>query len=263
MMMEFTEKSLLDQMTDNELLRYSRQIMLNNFGVEKQQTLKNSTTLIIGVGGLGSISSMYLASSGVGHIILADFDKVELSNLQRQIVHTTDDIDKLKIDSAKETLSKINPEIKLTTVNNVSDNLDFWVDKADVVLDGTDNFASRFAINASCVKNKTPLVSAAVIKWEGQISTFKGYEKNSVCYECLYKQGSENNTCSENGIIAPMAGIVGSLQALETIKILTNMDNNLVNNLLLIDGLTYAVRRVKLTKDKNCAMCRDAEINST
>lgn len=243
-------------MTDTELLRYSRQIMLPQFGIEKQQLLQDATALIIGVGGLGAISSMYLASSGVGHIILADFDTVELSNLGRQIVHTTKDIGKLKIDSAKETLTALNPEIKITTVEHIDNDLDAWIGRADIVLDGTDNFSSRFAINASCVRNKTPLVSAAVIKLEGQVATFMGYEEDGACYECLYnKEISTDTTCSANGIIAPMAGIVGSLQALEAIKILTGLPENLRNKLLLIDGNTYEIRTVQLAKDAHCFVC--------
>ncbi|RUM82864.1 MAG: molybdopterin-synthase adenylyltransferase MoeB, partial [Candidatus Thioglobus sp.] len=164
-------------MNDQDLLRYSRQIMLPEVGIEGQQALLDSTMLLIGVGGLGSPSAMYLAAAGVGHLIIADFDKVELSNLQRQVIHHTDDIGEFKVDSAKAKMLAINPTIKITTVKDLSENnLNAWVAKADIVLDGTDNFDTRFKVNQACVIETTPLVSAAVIRFEGQLSVFKGYE---------------------------------------------------------------------------------------
>ncbi|NYT26868.1 ThiF family adenylyltransferase [Candidatus Thiodubiliella endoseptemdiera] len=244
-------------MNDKDLLRYSRQIILPEVGIEGQQSLLDSTLLLIGVGGLGSPSAMYLASAGVGHLILADFDQVELSNLQRQVIHSTDDIGKDKVISAKETLSSINPNIKITTLTNLSaDNIDEWVQKADIVLDGTDNFDTRFKINQSCVSNKTPLVSAATIRFEGQLSVFKGYEKNQPCYQCLYPViGDNNENCVDNGILAPVAGILGTLQALQAIKVILNLGEQLVGQLMIVDALDLKFRKIKLKKDKHCSIC--------
>ncbi len=244
-------------MNNQELLRYSRQIMLPNIGVEGQKTLLNSTLLLIGIGGLGSPSAMYLAASGIGHLIIADFDQVEISNLQRQIIHNSDDIGRYKVDSAKTKIAAINPNIKVTTIKNLTqNNLSNWIKKADVVLDGTDNFESRFAINRVCVSQKTPLVSAAVIRFEGQLSVFQGYEAGQPCYQCLYSaQGEVDENCTENGILAPVAGIVGSLQATQAIKVLLNLGEQLLGKLLLIDILDLTFRSIKISKDKYCKIC--------
>jgi molybdopterin/thiamine biosynthesis adenylyltransferase len=245
-------------MGDDDLLRYSKSILLKNVGITGQETLNNSTALIIGLGGLGSPSSQYLASSGVGHLILADFDKVELSNLQRQTIHYTSDIGKLKIKSVQEKLLKINPNIKITLVESLENCLDDWIQKSDIVLDGTDNFTSRFAINESCIKNKTPLVSASVIRLEGQIAVFKGYEKNKPCYECLYKKGDfADDTCSNSGVFPPFAGVLGTLQATMALKVLLNLGELLDEKLLLIDGEYMDFRTIKLNKDKKCLCCKN------
>ncbi len=244
-------------MNDQDLLRYSRQIMLPQIGIEGQQVLLDSTMLLIGVGGLGSPSAMYLASAGVGHLIIADFDKVELSNLQRQIVHHTKDIGQFKVDSAKRKILAINPNIKVTTIKALNqDNLGDWVAKADVVLDGSDNFDTRFKVNQSCVGEKTPLVSAAVIRFEGQLSVFKGYELNQPCYQCLYsKEGNNDENCVENGILAPVAGIMGSLQALQAIKIVLNLGSQLTGRLMMIDAMDLTFRDIKISKDESCTIC--------
>jgi len=200
-------------MNDQDLLRYSRQIMLHQIDVEGQQKILDSTMLLIGMGGLGSPSALYLAAAGVGHLVIADFDKVEISNLQRQVIHHTPDIGKYKVDSAKDKMLAINPDIKITTIKNLDeDNLNAWVSMANVVLDGTDNFETRFKINAACVQEKVALVSAAVIRFEGQLSVFKGYEPDQPCYQCLYsKEGENNENCTENGILAPVAGVHGNV----------------------------------------------------
>jgi adenylyltransferase/sulfurtransferase len=243
-------------MNDEDLLRYSRHIMLPNIDIKGQQILLNSSVLLIGLGGLGSPSALYLAAAGIGHLILADFDTVELSNLQRQIIHHTPDIGKEKIHSAKEKLKAINPNIKITTLNTIENTLDIWVKKSDVVLDGTDNFKSRFFINQTCVKMKTPLVSAAVIRFEGQLSVFKGYEPNQTCYQCLYSpEQQEDGNCTNNGILSPVAGVVGSMQALQTIKTLLNLGETLTGKLLLIDALDLTFRQVKIPPDKACKIC--------
>ena len=209
-------------MNDQDLLRYSRQIILPEVGIEGQQALLDSTMLLIGVGGLGSPSAMYLAAAGVGHLIIADFDKVELSNLQRQVIHHTDDIGEFKVDSAKAKMLSINPDVKITTVKDLDENnLNAWVEKSDIVLDGTDNFDTRFKINKACVEQKTPLVSAAVIRFEGQLSVFKGYEVDKPCYQCLYsEEGNSDENCTDNGILAPVAGMLGTMQALQAIKVI-------------------------------------------
>ena len=203
-------------MEDQELLRYSKQIMLPQVDVEGQQKIMDSTVLIIGIGGLGSPTALYLAAAGVGHIVIADFDQVELSNLQRQIIHQTKDIGDDKVNSAKNKLTELNPEIKVTIANELihTDNLNELIKGVDIVLDGTDNFESRFEINKVCVENKKPLISAAVVRFEGQVSVFKGYEKELPCYQCLYsEEGEENDSCIENGVLAPVAGLIGTLQA--------------------------------------------------
>ncbi len=244
-------------MNDQELLRYSRQIMLPQVGIEGQQCLLDSTMLLIGIGGLGSPSALYLAAAGVGHIIIADFDKVELSNLQRQVAHHTQNIGQYKVDSAQDKMLAINPNIKVTTLKNLSEeNLNTWVSKADIVLDGTDNFETRFKINAACVQEKVVLVSAAVIRFEGQLSVFKGYASDQPCYQCLYhKEGENNENCSENGILAPVAGIMGTMQALQAIKVVLNLSDQLIGKLMIMDALNLDFRTIKISKDARCSVC--------
>ena len=239
-------------MNDQELLRYSKQVMLPQIEIEGQQKIMDSTMLIIGMGGLGSPTALYLAASGVGHIIIADFDQVELSNLQRQIIHGTSDIGDDKVNSAKAKMLEINPNIKVTIANEIvhTDNLSSLIKDVDIVLDGTDNFESRFVINKACVEFKKPLVSAAVIRLEGQISVFKGYKKDQPCYRCLYsEEGNENESCVQNGVLAPVAGLVGTIQALQAIKVLLDLGDQLCGTLLLVDALDLSFRKVKIVKD--------------
>ena len=245
-------------MNDQELLRYSKQVMLPQIEIEGQQKIMDSTILIIGMGGLGSPTALYLAASGVGHIIIADFDQVELSNLQRQIIHGTSDIGDDKVNSAKAKMLEINPNIKVTIANEIvhTDNLSSLIKDVDIVLDGTDNFESRFEINKACVEFQKPLVSAAVIRLEGQISVFKGYEKDQPCYQCLYsEEGNENESCVQNGVLAPVAGLVGTIQALQAIKVLLGLGDELCGTLLLVDGLDLSFRKVKIGKDLKCPIC--------
>jgi len=245
-------------MNDQELLRYSKQVMLPQIEIEGQQKIMDSTMLIIGMGGLGSPTALYLAASGVGHIIIADFDQVELSNLQRQIIHGTSDIGDDKVNSAKAKMLEINPNIKVTIANEIvhTDNLSSLIKDVDVVLDGTDNFESRFEINKACVEFHKPLVSAAVIRLEGQISVFKGYEKDQPCYQCLYsEEGNENESCVQNGVLAPVAGLVGTIQALQAIKVLLGLGDQLCGTLLLVDALDLSFRKVKIGKDLKCPIC--------
>ncbi len=245
-------------MNDQELLRYSKQIMLPQIDIEGQQKINDSTMLIIGMGGLGSPTALYLAAAGVGHIVIADFDQVELSNLQRQIIHSTSDIGDDKVNSAKAKLLELNPNITVTVANEImhSDNLASLIKDVDIVLDGTDNFESRFEINKACVECHKPLISAAVIRFEGQISVFKGYEVDQPCYQCLYSEdGNGRESCVENGVLAPVAGLVGTIQALQAIKVLLGLGEQLCGELLLIDGLDLSFRKVKIVKDSECPIC--------
>jgi len=245
-------------MNDQELLRYSKQIMLPQIEIEGQQKINDSKMLIIGMGGLGSPTALYLAAAGVGHIVIADFDQVELSNLQRQIIHSTSDIGDDKVNSAKAKLLELNPNITVTVANEImhSDNLASLIKDVDIVLDGTDNFESRFEINKACVECHKPLISAAVIRFEGQISVFKGYEVEQPCYQCLYsEQGDGRESCVENGVLAPVAGLVGTIQALQAIKVLLGLGEQLCGELLLIDGLDLSFRKVKIVKDSECPIC--------
>ncbi len=243
---------------DEQLLHYSRQIMLPHFGVEGQQQLHDAHVVIMGVGGLGSPAAMYLTAAGVGTLTLVDFDTVDHSNLQRQIVHNIDSIGDSKTNSAKNTLSRINPETSIHCINKqlTLNEIEVLFKKADCVIDATDNFETRFLINRACVSQQVALVSAAAIQYEGQISVFDNRHKNSACYACLYAEGGEENTnCSDNGILAPVVGILGSLQALEAIKLICSIGETLQNRLLIFDGLTMQWRTMKLNKDPNCPVC--------
>jgi len=246
---------------DEQLLHYSRQIMLPHFGVEGQQQLQNAHVVIIGIGGLGSPAAMYLAASGVGTLTLVDFDTVDNSNLQRQVIHNTSSIGNNKADSAKKTLLAINPETNVHCVNKKLEleELSSIISDVDCVIDATDNFASRFLINRACVSQHTALVSAAAIQYEGQIGVFDLSQENSACYACLYAErhtdDDENTSCSDNGILAPVVGILGSMQALETIKLICNIGETLQNRLLLFDALALQWRTIKLKKDPKCPIC--------
>lgn len=244
---------------DNELLkRYSRHIMLPQMDFEGQQKLLDSRVLIIGAGGLGSPVAMYLASSGVGHMVIADFDHVEISNLQRQIMHTDDDLGRPKVESAKDTLTRMNPNLQVTIFNKAleGDELAEQVRLADVVIDTCDNFTTRFAVNRACVAARTPLVSGSVIRMEGQITVFRPDRDDAPCYHCLYKEGEElGETCTQNGVLAPVVGIIGCMQATEAIKVLIGMGEDLHGRLLLLDAYTMEWRTLKLPKDAKCPVC--------
>jgi len=245
-------------MDDAQLLRYSRQILLPQVGIEGQERLLNAKVLIIGMGGLGSPAAMYLAAAGIGHLRLCDFDVVDLSNLQRQIIHNTNEIGKPKVESARETLLALNPLIEVTPLYQQLDDeaLAEQVANVDVVLDCSDNLPTRFAINQACVNTKTPLVSGAAIRMEGQISVFRGYLPDSPCYRCLYPSDDDlNETCSQTGILAPIVGIIGSLQALEAMKVIMDVGETLTGELLLIDALNMEFNRVKLVKNQACPVC--------
>ena len=245
-------------MDDEQLLRYSRQIMLPQVDVAGQETLANATVLIVGMGGLGSPAAMYLASAGIGHLILADFDNVEISNLQRQIIHATDDIGRAKVDSAYDTLKRLNPAVTVTRFKQRLDDttLQELVPQVQLVIDGCDNFETRFAVNRACVQHGKPLVSGAAIRFEGQVTVFTN-DGEGPCYHCLYHEdGEEIQTCSENGVLAPVTGMIGSMQAIEAIKVLLNLGDTLASKLLVIDALHMDIRTMKLKKDPACTVCR-------
>jgi molybdopterin-synthase adenylyltransferase len=244
-------------MEDKQLLRFSRQIMLPAIGIEGQERLLASRVLIVGLGGLGSPVAMYLAAAGVGELVLLDFDQVDLTNLQRQIAHTTDRIGEKKVESARLAVQALNPECRVTTIDRMlePDQIAEQIARVDLVVDGTDNFATRFAINSACVASRTPLVSGAAIRMEGQVSVFTG-QPGDPCYHCLYGSGSEaNETCSENGVLAPVVGIIGSVQATEAIKVLTGAGTTLNGKLLLLDALHMQWRTLRLKADPGCPVC--------
>lgn len=244
-------------MNDDQLLRYSRQILLPQFGIEGQERLAASAVLIVGLGGLGSPVAMYLAAAGVGRLLLADFDDVDLSNLQRQILHTSDRIGLAKTASAQATLAALNPEVALVAVRErlTDDLLHDLAGRVDLVVDCCDNFATRFAVNRACVTAGVPLVSGAAIRLEGQVTAFSG-RPGEACYQCLYPpDGATDDTCTANGILAPVVGIIGSLQATEAIKILSGVGTPLYGRLLLLDALTMEWRSLRLRPDPACPVC--------
>lgn len=245
-------------LTDLELLRYSRQILLSQVDIDGQLRLKHGKALVIGLGGLGSPVALYLAAAGVGQLHLADFDTVDLTNLQRQVIHDSDSVGMSKVDSAIKRLQAINPEITLVAHRRAldEDSLAAAVAAVDVVLDCSDNFGTREAVNAACVVAGKPLVSGAAIRLEGQLSVFDTRRDNSPCYHCLYGHGSEAElTCSEAGVLGPLVGLVGSLQALEALKLLAGFGEPLVGRLLLIDALGTRMRELRVKRDPACAVC--------
>jgi molybdopterin-synthase adenylyltransferase len=246
-------------MTDDELLRYSRQLMLTGFDVAGQEVLLASRVLIVGLGGLGSPVAMYLAAAGVGQLDLADNDSVDVSNLQRQIVHRNDSIGRNKADSARTALLALNPatRIQVVDVRVQGEVLHQAVAAVDAVVDCCDNFATRFALNAACWQHQVPLVSAAAIRMEAQLSVFDPRDPDSPCYRCLHEDGmDEDLNCSENGVMAPLVGMVGSMQALECIKLLSGFGKTLTGKLLLLDAMDMQVRTMKLQKNPVCPVCR-------
>lgn len=245
------------ELTDHEMLRYNRQISLKAVDFDGQEKLKASHVLIVGVGGLGCSASQYLASAGVGKIILVDFDTISLSNLQRQILYTDADMGKPKAEVAKVRLQSINPNIEVQAVVKKCDDAEFaeLIRQVDVVVDCTDNVDVRNQLNLQCFQQKRPLVSGSAIRFEGQISVFT-YAENEACYQCLSQLfGSDTLSCVEAGVISPIVGVIGSLQALETIKVLLDIGKTLSGKLLIIDGLHFSVREMNLPKMPSCKVC--------
>jgi adenylyltransferase/sulfurtransferase len=244
---------------DEQLLRYSRHLLLNEIGVEGQERILAARALVIGAGGLGSPAALYLASAGIGHLTLADGDTVDLTNLQRQILHTQQRVGELKALSGRTALAEVNPEVQVEAITRrlVGDDLEAAVASADVVLDCCDNFATRHAINRACVRLRKPLVSGAAIRFDGQLSVFDPRQDNSPCYHCLFPEGedAEEIRCAVMGVFAPLTGIIGAMQAAEALKLLAECGEPAVGRLLLLDGLSMEWRSVKFGRDPGCAVC--------
>jgi molybdopterin-synthase adenylyltransferase len=246
-------------MDDEQLLRYSRHILLPEIGIEGQQRLLDAHVLMIGAGGLGSPAALYLASAGIGTLTICDGDVVDLTNLQRQIVHREAAVGQPKVASARDTLLAINPRVNINAVQEriAGDRLAQLVAAADIVLDGSDNFATRHAVNRACVAARKPLVSGAGIRFDGQLAVFDLRSAQSPCYACLFPESAETEEmrCAVMGVFAPLVGIIGAMQAAETLKILCGAGESLNGRLLLLDALRMDVRIVKLQRDPGCAVC--------
>lgn len=246
-------------MNDNQLLRYSRHILLPQIGYEGQQKLVNSSALIIGAGGLGAPVALYLAAAGVGKLTICDYDTVDLTNLQRQIIHTTQSVGINKAVSAQQTITAINPEVVVETICEKSSEeaLEKLVAAADVVIDCSDNFKTRYALNRICVKLRKPLVSGAAIGFEGQMTVFDMRNDASPCYHCLFPDmGTEEGMrCAENGVFAPLVGMIGTTQAAEAMKLLLGLGESLQGRLLLLDIVAMEWRSIRLSRDPDCSVC--------
>jgi molybdopterin/thiamine biosynthesis adenylyltransferase len=245
---------------DAQLLRYSRHLLLDELGVEGQQRLIDSHALILGAGGLGSPVALYLAASGVGRITLIDDDAVDLTNLQRQIAHTTHRVGQPKVDSAREAMLALNPLVQVQTLPIRADEAALMrlVADADVVIDGSDNFATRHAVNRACVQHAVPLVSGAVIRLDGQLTTYDTRDATSPCYACLFPpdQAPEEVRCSTLGVLAPLVGVIGTLQATEAVKLLAGVGRSLAGRLQLLDGRSLEWTEMRLRREPDCPVCR-------
>jgi molybdopterin/thiamine biosynthesis adenylyltransferase len=247
---------------DDQLLRYSRHILLDDLGVEGQQRLLDSHALIVGAGGLGSPVAMYLAASGVGHITIADHDVVDLSNLQRQIAHTTERIGMSKVASATQAMQALNPEVRVTALAHKLDSaeLDALVPTVQVVVDCCDNFVTRQAVNAACVQHRVPLVSGAAIRMDAQLAVYDARDAKSPCYACIVPpdQAPEEVQCATLGVLAPLVGVVGSLQAMEAVKLLAGLGSRLTGRLQMLDGRSLEWNEVRLQRNPSCPVCGQA-----
>lgn len=244
-------------LSDHQLLKYSRQIMLPKIDIAGQQKLLDAHVVILGLGGLGSPVAMYLATAGIGEITLIDDDKVDLSNLQRQIIHHYDSQGQYKVNSAKERIEQLNSDCKVNVINQRLNEkeLSKIIAGANVIADCSDNFETRFLLNSVCFQQKTPLVSGAAIRWEGQLTTFS-MDELSPCYRCLYDDKSfTDQSCSQNGIVGPVVGIIGSMQALEVIKLISQTGKLAVGELTLFDGMDLSFSKIKYNKNNDCPVC--------
>lgn len=245
-------------LSDEELLRFSRQILMPRFDIAGQQALKSARVVIVGSGGLGCPVALYLGAAGVGHITLVDDDVIELANLQRQIAFETAQIGESKAETLAARVRSINPAVSISVVDRRLERDDFAreVAGASLALDCSDNFATRFALNRACVAAGVPLISGAAIRGEGQVSVYDSRNPESPCYHCLYpEQGNEDLTCSEAGVIAPLVGMIGSVQAMEAIKVISGVGKPLVGRLLILDAWEMQWREMKLSKDPDCPIC--------
>ncbi len=246
-------------MNDNQLLRYSRHILLDDIGIEGQQKLLDAHALVIGAGGLGSPVALYLASAGVGKITLVDNDTVDLTNLQRQILHSTGSVGSAKAESGKQALARINPEVEVVALQErvAGARLLELVGAADVVLDCSDNFATRHAVNQACVARRKPLVSGAAIRFDGQVSVFDARRDASPCYACLFppEQEFEEVQCSTMGVFAPLVGIIGAVQAAEALKLLAVIGESLAGRLLLLEARSMEWTSIKIARNAACSVC--------
>ncbi len=249
-------------MNDDQLLRYSRHILLPEIGIECQERLLAAHALVIGAGGLGSPVVLYHATPGVGRITICDGDAVDLTNLQRQIVHRTESIGRAKVDSARATLRSINPQVEVTAVHErvSGERLLELAAGADVVLDGSDNFETRHAVNRACVELRKPLVSGAAVRFDGQVAVFDLRQADAPCYACLFPdtEDTEEVRCAVMGVFAPITGIIGTLQAAEALKLLVGIGEPLSARLLLVDALAMQLRTIKFAKDPACPVCRNS-----
>jgi len=247
-------------MNDDQLLRYSRHILLDEIGIEGQQRLLEARALIIGAGGLGSPVALYLGTAGVGQITIVDHDSVDLTNLQRQIAHRMARIGQPKVESAALSIHEINPEVNVVALVQRADAgaLDALVARADVVLDCTDNFATRHAVNAACVKHRKPLVSGAAIGFDGQISVYDTRDEAAPCYACIFPPDAtfEEGRCATMGVFAPLVGIIGTMQAAEALKLLAGIGPTLAGRLQMLDARTMQWNEIRLGRQAECPVCR-------
>ncbi len=247
---------------DDALLRYSRHILLPQIGIEGQERIASARALIIGAGGLGSPAALYLASAGIGTLVLADGDTVDLTNLQRQILHRTQSIGQPKVNSGATTLAEINPHCHVVSLQErlSGERLEAEVAAADVVLDCCDNFATRHAVNRACVNLRKPLVSGAAVRFDGQVAVFDRRQENTPCYHCLFPEAEdvEEIRCATMGVFAPLVGIIGSMQAAEALKLVIGCGESLAGRLLLLDGLAMEWRSIAVPRDPQCSVCHAA-----
>ncbi|WP_118180813.1 HesA/MoeB/ThiF family protein [Paraburkholderia phosphatilytica] len=246
-------------MNDDQLLRYSRHILVDEIGIEAQQRFLDAHAIVIGAGGLGSPAAMYLAAAGVGQLTLVDADNVDLTNLQRQILHVTASVGRAKVESGRDAIAQLNPDVRVNTVSARADDawLDGHVPRATVVLDCTDNFATRHAINRACVKHGVPLVSGAALRFDGQISTFDFRDEASPCYACVFPEDQpfEEVACSTMGVFAPTVGIIGAMQAAEALRVIGGIGDTLVGRLMMLDSLRMEWTTMRIGRQADCAVC--------
>lgn len=246
-------------MNDDQLLRYSRHILVDEIGIEAQQRFLDAHAIVIGAGGLGSPAAMYLAAAGVGTLTLVDADSVDLTNLQRQILHVTASVGRKKVESGRDAIERLNPDVRVHAVDQRVDDawLDAHVPAATVVLDCTDNFATRHAINHACVKHAIPLVSGAALRFDGQISTFDFRDATSPCYACVFPEDQpfEEVACSTMGVFAPTVGIIGAMQAAEALRVIGGIGQSLIGRLMMLDSLRMEWTTMKIARQRDCPVC--------